>query len=54
MIYDDLCMYVSKHGTTHYIMSEKILKVAEIESLPKLKGGGGTEISSRNVLGYPP
>ena len=34
-------------------MSEK-WKVAEIENLPKLKGGGGTEIISRNVWGYPP
>ena len=57
----DVCMYVwmyaCMHGTMRSIMSENVgkkWKVAEIENLPKLKGGVGTEIISRNVWGYPP
>ena len=55
----DVCMYECMHAwnyALHYVRKcRKKWKVAEIENLPKLKGGGvGTEIISRNVWGYPP
>ena len=53
-----VCMYECMHAwnyALHYVRKcRKKWKVAEIENLPKLKGGVGTEIISRNVWGYPP
>ena len=45
------------HGTMRSIMSENVgkqWKVAEIENLPKLKGGGWNWNNFKKCLGVPP
>ena len=52
-----VCMNVCMHGTMRSIMSENVgkkWKVAEIENLPKLKGGGWNWNNFKKCLGVPP
>ena len=53
-----VCMNVCMHGTMRSIVSENVgkkWKVAEIENLPKLKGGGGWNWNNfKKCLGVPP
>ena len=54
----DVCMYECMHAwnyALHYVRKcRKKWKVAEIENLPKLKGGGWNWNNFKKCLGVPP